>query len=162
MIARELGISDPAVHYHFPSKQALYEALLVLPDYGPLPLDRQPLSRATLVDQVMHLFGWWTSRPEFGQMLLREQLSSEATSVAFIGNASEAWHAGVTEPLGRLLGEDASDTSEMLFDMLAGVFWDAILSFGNSFAESVGQDFFLRRVRMMVDLAIPGQRLEGL
>ena len=36
MVARSLGLTDPAVHYHFPSKHALY--LAVLSAIGPVAL----------------------------------------------------------------------------------------------------------------------------
>lgn len=161
MIARSLGLSDPAVYYHFPTKHDLYLALLVEPDYGALPLHYLPLSRETMVAQVLHLFSWWTSRPELGQMLLREQLSGEEASVAFIGSSDQMWYEAVTAPLSELLGTEAEDVSAMLFDLLAGVFWDAILSYGGHFAETVAQEYFQSRVRAMIDLAIPGRRLAG-
>src|SRR5688572_12029198 len=68
MIARSLRITDPAIHYHFPTKQHLYAALLVLPDYGELPLDGRKVTREGLIDQIVHLFGWWTQQPDFGRM----------------------------------------------------------------------------------------------
>jgi AcrR family transcriptional regulator len=156
MIARQLGISDPAVHYHFPTKQSLYESLLAEPDYGALPLDALPLSRDAMVAQVLHLFRWWTARPEFGQMLLREQLARHEASVAFIASSDETWARGVTAPLRALFGAEGEDVSAMLFEMLAGVFWDAILSFGDHFAETVTQPYYHERVRAMIDCAIPG------
>jgi AcrR family transcriptional regulator len=155
MIARELGLSDPAVHYHFPTKQALYDALLTEPDYGTLPLDLAPVSRAGMVDQVMHMFGWWTARPEFGQMLLREQLSNDPSSIEFMSSSDEAWERGITAPLRTLAGDEAEDVSALLFNMLAGVFWDSILSYGANFAETVAQPFFVTRLRAMIAQVIP-------
>jgi len=155
MIARHLGISDPAIHYHFPTKQTLYEALLEEPDYGVLPLDVLPLTRENMVEQALHLFAWWTARPEFGQMLLREQLSSDETSIAFMTSSDDTWASGVTGPLRLLLGDEGEDVSAMLFEMLAGVFWDAILSYGGHFAETVVQPYFQSRVRSIVERAIP-------
>lgn len=160
MIARSLGISDPAVHYHFPTKQTLWAALLVEPDYGTLPLDRQPLTRKALIDQVLAMFAWWTARPDLGAMLLREQIANDQQSIEFIRSSDETWDAAVTQPLMAYAGEGGRDTAALLFDMLAGIFWDAILSYGDSFGETVEQEYFQRRVRAMVDLAIPGPRLE--
>jgi AcrR family transcriptional regulator len=159
MIARELGISDPAIHYHFPTKQALYEALLVRPAYGHLPLDRLPLTRATMVDQLVHLFGWWAARPDLGRMLLREQLASDPASIAFIHGDDETWHEAVAAPLTRLIGERGEDVAALLFDMLAGALWDALLSYGPNFPEIVTSDYYQLRLRAMIDLAIPGERL---
>jgi AcrR family transcriptional regulator len=156
LIARELGLSDPAVYYHFPSKHDLYLALLVEPEYGPCPLDRLSLSRESLIDQVLHMFRWWTARPEFGRMLLREQLAGEESSVSFMSSSDESWHDNVTLPLRKFLGSRGDDASAMLFDMLAGIFWDALLSHGDHFSESVDQPYFHRRLRAMVALAIPG------
>ena len=160
MIARELGISDPAIHYHFPTKQALYAALLVQPDYGTLPLDRLPLTRANMVDQLVHLFGWWAAHPDLGRMLLREQLASDQASIDFIHRDDETWNEAVAAPLARLLGPArGTDAAALLFDMLAGVLWDALLSYGPNFTEIVEGEYFQLRLRAMVDLAIPGERL---
>ena len=159
MIARELGISDPAVHHHFPTKHSIYEALLVQPDYGPLPLDRRPLTRQNMVDQLTHLFGWWAARPELARMLLREQLASDRASIDFIHKDDETWNEAVTAPLQRLFPGRGEDVSAMLFDLLAGALWDALLSYGANFRDIVDGDYFQDRLRAMVDLAIPGERL---
>ena len=154
-IARRLGLSDPAVYYHFSSKRDLYAALLEDPEYGSPPLDQQPLTHDSMVAQVLHFFGWWTARPEFGQMLLREQLAGEETSVAFMSSSDGPWHDQITLPLRKLIGSRGDDVSAMVFDMLAGVLWDALLSYGDHFSDSVHQEYFQRRLRAMVELAIP-------
>lgn len=156
LIARTLGMSDPAVYYHFPTKQALYRSLLIEPEYGELPLDRLALTRENLVEQVVHLFGWWAARPEFGRMLLREQLTGQEASMAFMETSYEPWRREVERPLGVLLGIGGVDASEMLYDMMCGIFWDGILSHGDRFTEMTLEDAFQRRLRAMVQLAIPG------
>lgn len=160
LIARELGLSDPAVYYHFPSKQDLYNALLDEPDYGVLPLDVRPLTQENLIDQIVHMFEWWSERPDLSRMLLREQLAGEESSIAFLLGRQASWHEAVTLPLRQLIGGEADDVSTTLFDLVAGVFWDAILSFGEQFIESVRQPYFQRRLRRMIELAVTGERLE--
>lgn len=160
LIARTLGLSDPAVYYHFPTKRDLYKALLVNPEYGAMPLDSLPLTRENLISQVSHLLNWWSLRPEYGQMLLREQLTGQEASVAFLRGGDARWHDHVTVPLRELVGEGADEASEMLLDIICGVFWDGILSFGSQFTETAGQPFFQRRLRAMIDLAIPGPRAD--
>lgn len=156
MIARSLQITDPAIHYHFSTKQRLYEALLVLPDYGELPLDGQAVTREGLIDQIVHLFGWWAEQPEFARMLLREQLARHEASLGFMDAGQEAWAAAVTEPLRQLVDESYFERSQMLYEMMAGIFWDALLSYGPTFPAVIQQDYFLDRVRSMLRLAIPG------
>ena len=156
MIAKALGLSDPAVHYHFPTKQSLYDALLTQPDYGDLPLRRRQPTRENVIDEAAKMFAWWTARPEFGQMLLREQLSSDASSLSFMSSSDDAWAERITAPLRLLLGhEEGDDVSAMLFDMLAGVFWDAILSYPDHLAETVTAPYFVARVRGLIARAIP-------
>lgn len=155
LIARELGLSDPAVYYHFHSKQALYHALLDEPDYGPLPLDNLPLSRENVVVQILHIFTWWTDRPTFGRMLLREQLAAEEASIAFMLNSEASWHDCVGRPLRKLIGMQADEVASTISEMLSGLFWDALLSYDNHFSETVNQPFFQRRLRSMIELAIP-------
>lgn len=157
MVAKSLGLSDPAVHYYFPTKQMLYEALLQQPDYGALPLDGGTLTRSSVVEQVMHLFSWWLERPELGQMLLREQLAGHTSSVGFMSDSEERWASQVQAPLRDLLGPQGESTSDLLFELLAGIFWDAVLSYGESTREVSSQPYFRERVRQMVELAIPAE-----
>lgn len=155
MIARHLEITDPAIHYHFPTKQALYDALLVEPDYGEFPLDTANVSREAVIEQIMHLLSWWTERPEFGQMLLREQMAHHEASLDFMATGTASWAARVTAPLQVLYGEHALPLAEMLYEVMAGIFWDAILSYGRTFPEVVRQEYFTRRVRAVLELALP-------
>jgi hypothetical protein len=154
MIARSLRITDPAIHYHFPTKQHLYDALLVLPDYGTLPLDGHEITREGLIDQIVHLFGWWAGQPDFGRMLLREQLAHQEASLEFFATGDDSWAAAVTEPLRVLVGDKCIERSEMLYELMAGIFWDAILSYGPTFEEVVRQEYFLHRVRAMLERAL--------
>jgi AcrR family transcriptional regulator len=155
LIARHLRITDPAIYYHFPTKQDLYDALLVLPDYGTLPLDGHQVTREGLINQIVHLFGWWAEQPDFSRMLLREQLAQQEASLAFMNTSEDFWAAAVTEPLRLFYEEDCFERAQMLYEMMAGIFWDAILSYGTTFSEVVQQHYFLQRMRAMLGLAIP-------
>lgn len=157
-IARRLDLSDPAIHYHFRTKQDIFQELLKEPEYGHLPLDEGTLNLPTVVDQVMHLFSWWTERLNFGQMLLREQLASEPASLAFLASNDYRWDEGVTVHLERLLGAGGEDVSQLVFLLLCGVYWDAILAYRDEAPEVVAQPFFTRRVRAMVKLALGIER----
>ncbi len=156
MIARELGITDPAIYYHFPTKQAILESLLVEPGYGTLPLHERPLSHETMVDQVMHLFGWWIQQPDFTRMLLREQLAGDHSAVGYLASGDDMWAAEVAAPLRDLLGARGDETARVLKDMLTGVLWDALLTYSDEAAEVMAQEYFQKRVRAMVELAITG------
>lgn len=155
MVARSLGLTDPAVHYHFPSKQSLYLALLSQPNYGPLPLDSANLTRESIITQMMHLFGWWSDRPEFGQMLLREQLASEEASVAYLTSSDSAWVEHVSAPLLQLLGDEGEEIADMIADMLSGLYWEAVLTYGERTREIAAQPYFQDRLRSMLELAVP-------
>lgn len=155
MVARSLGLTDPAVHYHFPSKQSLYLALLSQPNYGPLPLDSVSLTREAIINQMMHLFGWWVERPEFGQMLLREQLASEDASVAYLTSSDTAWDEHVSRPLLQLFGDEGDEIADAISDMLSGLYWEAVLTYGERTREIAAQPYFQDRLRSMLELAVP-------
>ncbi len=157
MIARSLQITDPAIHYHFRTKQDIFEALLEAPDSGELPLDSTEPSREALLDQLMYLFGWWTARPELVQMLLREQLAGDPASLKFMAVASQSWESNVAVPLATIYGPKAAELSETLYELLAGIFWDAILAFGPTVREVVHQTYFLARVRAILELTLPAE-----
>ncbi len=155
MVARSLGLTDPAVHYHFPSKQALYLAVLSQPDYGPLPLDRAPVSRATVIEQVLHLANWWIAHPKLGQMILRGQLANEEPALQYLAASEAEWDRLVTLPWTQIAGEAAGDLSNLISDLLWGLYSDAVLSFGENTLEVASQAFFQRRLRETVELALP-------
>jgi len=154
MIARHLGLTDPAIHYHFRTKQELYEALLVTPAYeGELP----PITSVdNAIDQVILRFGWWLSRPAFAQMLLREQLSQDPASIQYMVDARRWWAESITKPLSDVYGDAAiaEDRSLILFDVLCGILWDAVLSYGDGFADFVEQPYFKNRVRELVAITL--------
>ncbi|MEO8540677.1 MAG: helix-turn-helix domain-containing protein [bacterium] len=154
-VARSLGLSDPAVHYYFNSKQALYEALLEQPDYGPLPLDNAPLTYESLLRQVTYIFNWWADRAGFGRMLLREQLAGEAASVGFLAGCKADWDRHVAAPLEELFGSEAAWRSDVVFDVVAGQYWDAILAYGETASEVMRQPYFSTRLAQILRLAIP-------
>lgn len=155
MIARALQISDPAIHYHFPTKQSLYDALLAQPEYGELPIEGGAVTREKVIEQLLHLFAWWTSRPELGRMLLREQLANHEPSVGFLLEQDSAWATAIREPLARLYGRRANEIAERLYLLMAGTFWDAILSYGDNVRAVLQQSQFRERVAAMVELTLP-------
>jgi AcrR family transcriptional regulator len=154
MIARDVGLTDPAVHYHFPTKRGLYESLLVAPDYEQLSLDTPPLTHEAIVQRVLHLFRWWALRPDLGRLLLRELMGNEPASIALTEINDLGWRRLVAAPLTDLLGREAEDRAAMLLGLLSGVYWDAILSFGDQILEVVEQEYFRLRIRAMVELAL--------
>lgn len=158
MVARSLGLTDPAVHYHFSSKQALYLAVLSQPDYGRLPLDGAHPSRDGLINQVIHLVNWWLAHPELGQMILRGQLANEEPALQYLAASEAQWDRLVTEPLIALVGEAAGEVSDLVSDIMWGLYSDAVLAYGGSAREVASQDVFQRRLREVVDLALPEAR----
>lgn len=155
MVARSLGLSDPAVHYHFPSKQALYLALLSQPDYGLLPLDQHPLTRESIIDQILHLANWWLAHPGLGQIVVRGQLSSDEPSLQYLEVTDQRWEALVCAPLIELLGDRGRETADLASDLLWGVYSDAIFAFGDGAREVAEQAYFQDRLRQLVSLTIP-------
>ena len=155
MIARQLNITDPAVHYHFPTKQSIYDALLDQPEYGPLPLDSVAPSREGLIEQVMHLFAWWASRPEMGRMLLREQLASHEPSLQFMADGDETWKLAVATPLVGLYGQRGESFAATLYMVMCGLYWDAILSYGAQAGPVLEQAYFRERMRAIVERLLP-------
>lgn len=155
MVARALGLTDPAVHYHFPSKQALYLAVLSQPDYGPLPLDHAPVSRGTVINQLLHIANWWFAHADLGQMVLRGQLSSETPALQYLAASEAQWDDLVTRPLGELCGEAAAEVSNLVSDLLWGIYSDAILSFGEGASQVAAQEYFQDRLRQMLEMALP-------
>lgn len=156
MIARALDITDPAIHYHFATKQDLFDALLAQPHYGTPPLvEGTPVTRDGLIEQALHLFGWWTARPEMGRMLLREQLANDERSVAYLAAGDEAWEQFMARPIREVYGPRGTAIAGALHLVVAGAFWDAILSYGARVDQVLAQPLFRSRVRSMIELVLP-------
>ena len=55
----------------------------------------------------------------------------------------------------QLFGEAAGDLSNVISDLLWGVYSDAVFSYGENTREVASQEYFQLRLRQMVELALP-------
>lgn len=151
MIARRCGLTDPAVHYHFRTKSDIYDALLVGPEYDLAPPGAETASRLAMAAFMEQRFRWWTQELDFLRLLLREQIRGRPGSLAYLHDQEALYHEEVAQGLRALYGEAASTVSELAWFTLAGALWDAVMTYGTDAAEVVNQDYFMARIRRLID-----------
>jgi AcrR family transcriptional regulator len=160
-IAREIGLTDPAIHYYFTTKQDLYEALLTPPDFAMFASASDASAREQALEAALYVFRWWAERPGFARMLFREQLANERSSVEFIEFAVTAWEDLVTSRMVRAFEEDGAELSETLMWMFCGVFTDGLLSFGDAAGEAMAQTYFTSRLQRLAEICLPATEDDG-
>ncbi|WP_322818571.1 helix-turn-helix domain-containing protein [Tepidiforma sp.] len=148
MIANRAGVSDPAVHYYFPSKYDLFRALMVQPDYGVPPRARN-LDEA--VDVLADMFAWWADNAALVRAVLAQQLRGDQEAVDYLLDGEERYH----DEVARILASagycgDIAAAADILFHTLSGILWDAVLTYGNEAREVLDQAVFRERVRFTI------------
>jgi AcrR family transcriptional regulator len=142
-IARDVGITNAAIYYHFASKQELLEALLE--ERGIVPA-LQELQQATtefpprvgllaIARQAMSLM---ESNRDFLRLLLMEALGNEPTAVTVYRRNIELWEKGVSRFLkayaqrGQVRQVDTEVTARQIVIMVLTVFLgDLVGRFGS-------------------------------
>lgn len=148
MIADRAGVSDPAVHYYFPSKYDLFRALMVQPDYRVPPRARN-LDEA--VDVLADMFAWWADNAALVRAVLAQQLRGDREAVDYLLDGEERYH----DEVARILASagycgDTATAADILFHTLSGILWDAVLTYGNAAREVLDQAVFRERVRFTI------------
>lgn len=148
MIADRAGVSDPAVHYYFPTKYDLFRALMVQPDYRVPPRARN-LDEA--VDVLADMFAWWADNAALVRAVLAQQLRGDREAVDYLLDGEERYH----DEVARILASagycgDTATAADILFHTLSGILWDAVLTYGNAAREVLDQAVFRERVRFTI------------
>jgi AcrR family transcriptional regulator len=152
MIANRAGVSDPAVHYYFPSKYDLFRALMVQPDYG-IPPKARDLDEA--VDVIAEMFSWWATNAPLVRAILAQQLRGDPEAIDYLLDGEERYHAEVALVLGSAgYRGDAHAAADVLFHTLSGILWDAVMTYGNEAREVLEQPVFRDQVRFAIRCAL--------
>jgi AcrR family transcriptional regulator len=146
-IARDVGITNAAIYYHFASKQELLEALLE--EKGIVPA-LQELQQATtefpprvgLLAIARNAMSLMQSNREFLRLVLMEALGNEPTAVTVYRRNIELWEKGVSRFLkayaqrGLLRQVDTEMTARQIVIMVLTVFLgDLVGRFGSHQSE---------------------------
>jgi len=100
-IARDVGITNAAIYYHFASKQELLEALLEERGIVPALQELQQAStefapRVGLLTMARNAMSLMQSNRDFLRLALMEALGGEAVAVAAYRRSMERWEKGVS------------------------------------------------------------------
>ncbi|GIW12858.1 MAG: hypothetical protein KatS3mg062_0297 [Tepidiforma sp.] len=152
MIANRAGVSDPAVHYYFPTKYDLFRALLVEPEYAVPPVAH---SLEEAVEVLGTMFDWWAENAALARVMLAQQLRGDADAIAYLHDGEERYRGEVARILaGAGHPGDPAAVTDLLFHTLSGMLWDAVLAYGNAAADILAQPVFRERVRFAIRCAL--------
>ncbi len=156
MIAARCQVTDPALYYHFRSKQEILDAIWrhapeeILPVLHPGELSREELAR-----DIEERFYAWTRSVGLLRVLLEQALGGNERATAFRQELLERYRAGKLPSARRLYGEAGDLILEAVFHATSGLLYDAMLEHGDTFTEVVNQDSFRRRLRRLIEQALP-------
>lgn len=132
-IARDVGITNAAIYYHFASKQELLEALLeekgivpALQDLEQAATDLAP--RDALLGMARQAMSLMQSSRDFLRLVLMEALGSEPAAVAVYRSLMERWEKGVSRLLktyaqrGQLRQVDIEVTARQIVTLVIATF----------------------------------------
>ncbi|HQW51589.1 MAG TPA: helix-turn-helix domain-containing protein [Tepidiformaceae bacterium] len=162
MVARDCGLTDPAVYYHFRTKADIFDELLVPPSYESLPPQPEVVTRETLATFLEERFLWWAVNSDFIRLLMREQMKGRPESIAYLRSSEQHYRDETREPAAAVLGDAGEVVVDLVFHMLSGFLWDVILSYGSETAGVVAQESFRVRVRGIIGAALDsGEKVHG-
>jgi AcrR family transcriptional regulator len=160
-VARAANLSDAAIYYYFRSKPELLEAVLEAQAAEAEDCRRHPgvcLTRQCLIECVLDYFYTYVGLPDLVRMLLREQIVNEPTSVASGMRIASRFPEVLGPAFERVYGARGRLLQETLDVLLAGILWNEILERGAQFSRAVASAAFRKRVRGLIELALPPAR----
>ncbi|MDP2954485.1 MAG: helix-turn-helix domain-containing protein [Chloroflexota bacterium] len=153
-IARQAGITDAAIYYHFASKRDLMEALFEEQGILPAIQELEQLStelplRDTLLDIARRAMLVMQQNREFLRLVFMESLGSEPGAVEESRRVLERWEQGLARLLraymekGQVRRLDADMAARQLVTLARGAFMDDLLERfgpGQSTGETLSPD----------------------
>jgi AcrR family transcriptional regulator len=155
-IARQVGLTDAALYYHFASKRDLLEALLAESSSSPriAPLhEPPPMDRDEIAELVLENFFAWLTEHQFVRVVLSQQLLNDPSSVEFRRQAIASFFDLFGPVLRDTCGADATVILHSLNFLLYGALWDAMLA-GDLFTNPPAYAAFEDRIRGLVELIL--------
>lgn len=153
MIANGSRLTDPAVYYYFPTKRVLHDALLVEPLVeSPLPASTD---LETAITTLINFFTSYAAKSDLVRVSFRAQISGAPTAVKLRGDIDLTYRQMIGPFFRQYYGEAAGQLEDIVTFMLSGLFWDAILRYGDNFETVVRQDGFQQRLRQILRAVLP-------
>ncbi|MEP7216607.1 MAG: helix-turn-helix domain-containing protein [Anaerolineaceae bacterium] len=153
LIAKGAGVTDPAVYYYFPTKRALHDALLVEPLID-TPLTSTSDLESAIATMVTFFTGYAASA-DLVRLSFREQISSTPAGVQFRRDNDATYRKLVRPFFVNYYGDEASQREDLVTFLLCGLFWDAILRYGDSFESHVRGDGFQQNLLELLRSVLP-------
>jgi len=154
-IAARSGLSDPAVYYHFATKQQIFDTLVVPP---PLPLFHPAIEsgEAVVFALVDHLVAWANPSEKF-LLLLARVADDDGLDGMFYTGRSSAFHSAFLSMLSAWYPDDADTLADVLHAIVVGIVFDGVLAHGASFGDVLASDAGRKRLHDVFSVVLPAK-----
>ncbi len=101
------------------------------------------------------MYAAYVRDPELARLIFRQRYVGDAASRRFGLESTATCQELLAEPFAQVYGERGPLILEALTYLIRGITWDTIISYGADFGGVVEQESFARRVRDLIELALP-------
>ena len=158
-IANECRVTDAAIYHHFPSKQAILEALFVQPRVDPLPAG--DYDRERTIEALLRIFYRWLEEPDILRLLFLSGLSDDPPAPQFKARADSNYRRLLYPVLAPVCGAKTDLTIEVVNDYLTGFLLENVMAHGEGFPHVLQAPPARMQMTAFLRLALPESEGSG-
>ena len=156
-IAGDCGMTDAAIYHHFPSKRAIYDAVLVIPDAERRRLGPPVHDADELADEILDHFRVWSESTQTAAIMVGSALDGDQDMVALCRQLIQELREDVAAVLSDVDGAPSRMTSDALTLLVVGTSLSGIVRGDEYWSEALDDDTYRARIRKLVSLYVaPG------
>lgn len=160
-IGERAGVTYAALYYHFPSKRAIYEALLVEPDFRKLEDEAYRARREDLNAIVFAIIDEWGNEPSLVSMLVADTWDGDTRAREMLAQSAASFQGIVRPVLERLFGPAWEVAANALLMNIVGVTSDAVLRHGADYIAPLRTPDGRQLIRELVETILPPSPAAG-
>jgi AcrR family transcriptional regulator len=153
-IGRRAGLTNAALYYYFPSKRALYDAMLVLPDVA----DLQAHSRVAGRDQVHEIiFDWIDHRgddSEVVSMVIAGVWHGDPEAISTLAQLQQAFLGVLRPALERHCGPEWELVARTILTSISGLVMQLTVEYGPRYIDKLRTPAGRQVIREILELAL--------
>lgn len=153
-IADRCNLSDAAVLYHFRSKQAILEAILVEPEFE-FPAVPEYWDPEAYAAAIVDIFYAWEPHWPLIRVILVHALEDHLDSIAFNNDILQGWRQLVRPALEPHCGAETDEVITTLAAVLRGTLIDQLTHYGVGFEAAMTLPATRRYLEQAVTLILP-------
>lgn len=153
-IANECGMTDAAIYHHFPSKRALYDEIVVLPEPKARRIDASSHDVGRVAEEIISVNQVWADAAPAFQILVGESLDGNQESIALARNLVHEFHEDIVEIIGDSRGAASRTVADAIALMALGIGVGSISRGHEYWSALLREDQHHARVRRLIGLCL--------